>query len=80
MSPGKPNTPAIADQDMSVWMDYLYGQNATLLNDPPSPHGVPVRLYAIDSNGNVAEVGTTTSDSSGKYSIAWTPTRADKYT
>jgi outer membrane protein assembly factor BamB len=79
-SPGKPNTPAVADQDMSMWMDYLYGQNATSLNNPPSPHGVSVRLYAIDSNGNVAEVGTTTSDSSGKYSIAWTPAKADKYT
>jgi hypothetical protein len=79
MSPGKPNTPAIADEDMSEWMDYLYGQNATLLNSPPSPDGVPVRIYAIGSDGTVTEVGMTTSDSSGKYALAWTPEKEDTY-
>ena len=29
--------PAVADEDMSEWMDYLYMQNATLLNNPPTP-------------------------------------------
>jgi hypothetical protein len=79
MSPGKPNTPAVADEDMSEWMGYLYGQNATLLNSPPSPNGVPVRLYAIASDGNVIEIGVATSDSSGKYALAWTPSKADTY-
>ncbi len=79
MSPGKPNTPAIADEDMSEWMDYLYGQNATLLNTPPSSNGVPVRLYAIGSDGTVIEVGTATSDSSGKFALAWTPSKAGTY-
>jgi outer membrane protein assembly factor BamB len=78
-SPGKPNTPAVADEDMSVWMDYLYGQNATLINSPPSPRGVEVRLYAISSDGSVTEIGTATSDSSGKYAVEWTPTKADLY-
>lgn len=62
MSPGKPNTPAVSDADMSEWMDYLYGQNATLLNNPPKPDGVPVRLTAVDSNGTVIDLGTTTTD------------------
>ena len=66
-SPGKPNTPAVADEDMSEWMDYLYGQNATLINSPPSPKGVEVRLFAISSDGTVTEIGTATSDSSGLY-------------
>jgi len=79
MSPGKPNTPAVADEDMNEWMDYLYGQNATLLNSPPSPEGVPVRLYAIGSDGTVTEIGTATSDSSGKYAMAWAPSKADTY-
>jgi outer membrane protein assembly factor BamB len=78
-SPGKPNTPAVADQDMSEWMDYLYGQNATLINSPPSPNGVTVRLYAVDPNGNVAEIGTTTSDSSGQYAVEWTAPQAGIY-
>ncbi len=79
MSPGNPNTPAVSDADMSEWMDYLYGQNATLLNTPPSPDGVPVRILAIDSNGNVNLIGTTISDSSGQYSFKWTPTTPDVY-
>lgn len=79
MSPGKPNTPAVADENMAEWMSYLYGQNATLINSPPSPKGVPVRLYAIGSDGSVTEIGRTTSDSSGKYALAWTPTKADTY-
>ena len=33
MSPGAPNTPAVSEEDMVEWMDYMYGQNATLLND-----------------------------------------------
>jgi outer membrane protein assembly factor BamB len=78
-SPGSPNTPAVADEDMSVWMDYLYGQNATLINSPPSPKGVEVRLYAISSDGSVTEIGATTSDSSGKYAIEWPPQKADLY-
>ena len=43
-SPAQPNTPAISDANMSVWMDYLHMQNATLLNAPPNCIGVPVTL------------------------------------
>jgi hypothetical protein len=80
MSPGKPNTPAIADSDMTVWMDYLYGQNATLINSPPSVHGVTVRLAAVDPNNNTIPIGTTTSDGSGQYAINFTPTTPGMYT
>ena len=80
MSPGKPNTPAISDANMSIWMDYLYGQNATLLNNPPRPNGVTVRLSAIDPNGNVVDLGSVTSDSGGLYKKLWTPTTTGEYT
>jgi len=74
MSPAQPGTPAIADNDMGTWMDYLQLQmpidgiyhNITV-------KGVPVTLYAIDSNGNPVSIGTTTSDTSGSYQIEWTP-------
>ena len=39
--------PAISDDNMSAWMDYLYMQNATLLNSPPDCTGVPVTLTAV---------------------------------
>ena len=79
MSPGKPNTPAVSEADMSEWMDYLYGQNATLLNNPPKPDGVKVRLSAVDANGSVTDIGTTTTDSSGQFSFKWTPPTTDAY-
>ena len=73
MSPGKPNTPAVSEEDMSMWMDYLYGQNATLINNPPKPEGVSVTLTAVDSDGNYMDIGTSTSSMDGTYGIAWTP-------
>lgn len=80
MSPGKPNTPAVSEEDMSEWMDYLYGQNATLLNNPPKPNGVAVRLSAIGSNGDVIDIGTVTSDSGGMFKKMWTPPTEGEYT
>ncbi len=75
-SPGAPDTPAIADQYMQKWMEYLYMQQAK----PTDATGVPVRLTAIDANGESYDVGTVTSDTDGKYSIMWTPTIEGKYT
>jgi hypothetical protein len=65
---------------MDEWMDYLYGQNATLLNNPPTPKGVNIRLTAVDPNGNQIDIGTITSDSSGLYKTLWTPDIEGAYT
>ena len=72
--------PAVADEDMSEWMDYLYMQNATLLNNPPLPDGVTVTLSVVDPNSNCYEIGTVTSDSSGLYKLTWTPEIEGEYT
>jgi hypothetical protein len=74
------NVPAISDQDMSVYMDYLYMQNATLINNPPQCTGVPVTLTAVDPNGNTITIGTATSNYQGNYGLQWTPTNAGLYT
>jgi hypothetical protein len=71
--------PAISDDNMSVWMDYLHMQNATLLNTPPAVNGVPVSLTAVDPNGNYITIGTVTSDGSGSFMYQWTPTTAGLY-
>jgi len=71
--------PAISDANMSVWMDYLHMQNATLLNTPPACNGVPVSLSAVDPNGNAINIGTVTSDGSGNFGYQWTPTTAGLY-
>ena len=62
-------TPAISDQWMTPWMEYLY------MNQPyPSQAtGVPVSIDAVDPNGNFVHIGTATSDISGSYSFQWTP-------
>jgi hypothetical protein len=72
--------PAVADEDMSEWMDYLHMQNATLLNAPPMPNGVPVTIDAIDPSGNYVHIGDVTSDFSGLFKMQWTPDEEGEYT
>jgi hypothetical protein len=62
-------TPAISDDSMSQWMEYLYMQQ----QKPTNATGVPVTLSVIDSNGNYREIGSTTTDSTGQYSFTFTP-------
>jgi hypothetical protein len=79
---GFPNgVPAVADEDMSEWMDYLHMQNATLLNNPPVPKGVTVKLVALGPNhGDVIDIGTVTSDSGGMFKKTWTAPSEGEYT
>jgi hypothetical protein len=80
MSPASPNTPAISDATMDTWMDYLHMQmpvdgyyhNITL-------KGVDVLLVATDSSGVSTTIGTTTSDSSGTFAMAWAPPAEGTY-
>jgi hypothetical protein len=72
--------PAVSDDNMSEWMDYLYMQNATLLNSPPAPKGVTVKLVAVGSNGDTIDIGTVTSDSGGMFKKMWTPSSEGEYT
>jgi hypothetical protein len=69
-------TAAISDESMSKWMEYLYMQQPK----PTNTTGVPVKLTAIDPNGNTQDIGTATSDTDGKYSLMWTPPVEGKYT
>ncbi len=75
-SPGAKGTPAISDADMSEWMPYLYEQQSI----PTHANGVPVKLQAIDPNGNTIELGTVTSDVSGNYALMWAPEHPGLYT
>jgi hypothetical protein len=72
--------PAISDADMSVWMDYMHMQNATLLNSPPACIGVPVALSAVSSSGTNVDLGTVTSDGAGHFAYQWNPTAEGLYT
>jgi hypothetical protein len=68
-SPGAAGSPAISDDSMSAWMEYLYMQQLK----PSNATGVKVHLTAIDPNNNWQDIGTATSDTKGNYAITWTP-------
>ncbi|MCW4015909.1 MAG: hypothetical protein NWF06_06020 [Candidatus Bathyarchaeota archaeon] len=68
--------PAVSDESMSAWMEYVYMQKPC----PTNVNGVEVTLDAIDPNGNYISIGTVRSDASGLYSCQWTPEIEGKYT
>jgi len=68
-------TPAIADEYMTQWMEYLYMQKPK----PTDATGVLVKLTAIDQNGQNYNIGTVTTDNSGTYAISWAPPTAGLY-
>ena len=66
--------PVVSDESQGEWMKHVYAQ---------FPHGdvtgVPVYFHVVDANGNYRNIGQTTTDPSGFYSIAWEPDIAGKY-
>jgi outer membrane protein assembly factor BamB len=68
-STAQKGTPAIADEYMTQWMEYLHMQQSM----PTDATGVQVHLTAIDPNGNYQDIGYATSDLFGNYAITWIP-------
>jgi hypothetical protein len=68
--------PAVADANMSDWMLYVYKQFPL----PTTAVGVEVVISVLDPNNNCYEVGRATSDTTGFYSIAFTPPVPGEYT
>ena len=67
--------PAVSDASMSEWMLYVYKQFAR----PSNATGVEVTLNVLDANNNFREIGKTTSDANGYYSLNWKPDVPGKY-
>ena len=63
------DTPAISDKDMAAWMEYKFMQQGY----PTMARGVEVVLSVLDSNNNYYEIGRTTSDITGAFSLRWKP-------
>jgi hypothetical protein len=61
--------PAVSDQSVSKWMEYIYMQKPI----PTDATGVPVHITAIDPNNNYQDIGYTTTDTNGNYGYMWTP-------
>ncbi len=68
--------PAMSDASMGDWMEYVYMQKPR----PTDATGVEVVLSVLDSNDNFREIGRTTSDLNGFYSLQWTPDIPGKFT
>jgi outer membrane protein assembly factor BamB len=62
-------TPAIADDYMDAWMEYMFHQRPI----PTDATGVEVSLDTVDPNGNYVHIGTVTSDINGIYGYAFNP-------
>ena len=69
LSPAQSGTPAISEEDMAKWMNYLHQQQPK----PAEAKGVTVQLTAIDPNNNWINIGQATSDSNGVFGYSWTP-------
>ena len=68
--------PVSSDSSMADWMGHVYQQKPM----PTNFKGVDVTIDVVDSNGNYRNVGTTTTDATGMYSLSWTPDIAGDYT
>ena len=62
-------TPAISDEYMTPWMNYLFMQDPK----PNNATGVPVTVSITDPNHNIIANLNATSDINGVYAISWTP-------
>jgi hypothetical protein len=67
--------PAVSDESMSAWMEYVYMQKPK----PTNATGVPVKLTAVAPDGAVIDIGTVTSDTDGKFAIMWAPPKEGLY-
>ena len=66
--------PAVSDESMSAWMEYVYMQKPR----PTDATGVPVTLSVVDANGNYREIGTTTTND-GFFTFNWKPDIQGQY-
>jgi hypothetical protein len=68
--------PAVSDSSMDSWMEYIYSQKPK----PTNTTGVDITLSVIDSNNNLREIGTTTSNADGFFTYHWIPDISGTYT
>ncbi len=67
--------PAVSDESMSAWMEYLYMQQPM----PTSITGVPIRLSYLNDDGSMTDIATVTTDAAGSFGYFWAPPGAGTY-
>lgn len=68
--------PAVSEESMSSFMEAVYMQQPM----PNNITGVPITISVLDANNNFRDIGTTTSDGSGMFTLTWTPDIAGDFT
>lgn len=68
--------PAVSDESMSDWMEYVYMQRPR----PSDVTGVDVVISVLDPNNNCYEVATATSDANGFFKTSFVPLVPGDYT
>ncbi len=68
--------PAVSDESMTAWMEYVYQQKPM----PQDVKGVEVVVEVLDPNNNFYEVARTTSDASGFFKATFEPPVPGEYT
>ncbi|MEM4733313.1 MAG: PQQ-binding-like beta-propeller repeat protein, partial [Candidatus Bathyarchaeia archaeon] len=68
--------PAVGDECMSAWMEYVYMQKPR----PTDVKGVEVVVSVLDPNGNCYEVARATSDADGFFKATFEPPVPGEYT
>ena len=81
LSPAQPGTACVSKDSMALQMEYLHKQMPIAgIWGNETVTGIPVTLTAIDPNGNVVDIGTTTTNGYyGTFSFAWTPELEGEY-
>jgi len=75
-SPGQPDTPCVAKESMTQWMEYLHMQHTI----PADVKGVSVSLDTFDPNNNFVHIGDVTTDGySGAFGYTWEPEVPGQY-
>ncbi len=68
--------PAVSDQSMSGWMEYVYKQQIK----PTNTTGVPVKILITGPDGNTEHITTVTSNAEGLFGHQWKPAQTGLYT
>jgi hypothetical protein len=76
ISPAQPDTPAVSDDSMTAWMEYLHLQMPLNVDIT----GVSVKLTAVKADGSTIDIGTVQSDSAGMFKKLWSPPDTGEYT
>ncbi len=68
--------PAVSDESMTGWMEYVYKQQTK----PTNITGLPVKILVTGPDGNTEHITTVTSTAEGIFGYQWQPTQTGLYT